>query len=434
MDVLILTGLILLNGVFAMSEIALVTARKNRLEKLANNGDKGAASALTLGKEPTRFLSTVQIGITAIGLLNGIFGEAALAAPLADYLQQLGVSEKVSSVSATTIVVVSITYLSIVVGELVPKRLAQLNPENVACLISRPLSVLASLSRPFVLLLAASTECLLSLVSRRHSNEQSDAFTEDDIKAILAESTQSGVIEKHEHAMVKNVFHFDDRKVTSFMTPRSEIIAMDLNKPIESNLNYLAAASHQHFPVIQGNIDAPKGVITTKLLLQYHLARPRNPIEHYLLPPVYIPENWTGCQLLAHFRESGDNMVFVVDEYGDIQGIVTPKDLLEALTGEFKTRAPEDVWSLEQDDGSWLMDGLIPISVMKDLLEIDTLPDESQHGYHTLSGMLMWCLSRLPAVGDSYEWEGWYFEVAKIEGNRADKITVTPLPSISTVA
>ena len=432
MDVLILAGLILLNGVFAMSEIALVTARKSRLQKLAGTGDKGAASAIKLGEEPTRFLSTVQIGITAIGILNGIFGEAALAGPLAQYLQQFGLAAKTSSVAATTIVVVGITYLSIVIGELVPKRLAQLNPEGIARIMARPLTVLASLSRPFVFLLATSTELTLRLLGKHNADNQGDTLTEEDIKAVLAEGSQSGVIEKQEHAMVKNVFHFDDRKVTSLMTPRSEIVALDLDKPNESNLNYLVASSHQHFPVIQSSMDNPRGVITTKQLLQYHIARPRSPIEHYLLPPVFIPENWTGNQLLEHFRHSGDVMVFVVDEYGDVQGIVTPKDILEALAGEFKTRAPEDIWSVENEDGSWSMDGLIPILVMKDLLELEALPDETQHGYHTLSGMLMWSLSGLPSVGDSVDWEGWHFEVTQVDGNRADKITVTRIPSTET--
>ncbi|MGF1735474.1 hemolysin family protein [Photobacterium satsumensis] len=425
MDVLILAGLILLNGVFAMSEIALVTARKSRLQKLAGNGDKGAVSAIKLGEEPTRFLSTVQIGITAIGILNGIFGEAALAGPLAEYLQQFGLTAKTSSVAATAIVVVGITYLSIVIGELVPKRIAQFNPESIARLMARPLTVLASLSRPFVFLLTASTEFTLKLLGKHSQDSQADALTEEDIKAVLAEGSQSGVIEKQEHAMVRNVFHFDDRKVTSLMTPRSEIIALDLDKPSDSNLNYLIASSHQHFPVIQGSMDNTKGVITTKQLLQYHIAQPRGPIEHYLLPAVFIQENWTGNQLLEHFRHSGDVMVFVVDEYGDVQGIVTPKDILEALAGEFKTRAPEDIWSVENDDGSWSMDGLIPILVLKDLLEIDALPDEILHGYHTLNGMLMWSLSRLPAIGDIIELEGWHFEVTQVNGNRADKITVT---------
>ncbi|WEM44805.1 hemolysin family protein (plasmid) [Photobacterium sp. DA100] len=425
MDVLILAGLILLNGVFAMSEIALVTARKSRLQKLADNGDKGATTAIKLGEEPTRFLSTVQIGITAIGILNGVFGEAALAGPLADNLQQLGLAAKTSSVAATTIVVVGITYLSIVIGELVPKRLAQLSPESIARMMARPLTVLASLSRPFVFLLATSTELTLRLLGKHGKENQGDVLTEEDIKAVLAEGSQTGVIEKQEHAMVKNVFHFDDRKVTSLMTPRNEIVALDLDKPSESNLNFLVASSHQQFPVIRGNMDNPKGIITTKQLLQYHIARPRCPIEHYLLPPVFIPENWTGIQLLEHFRHSGDVMAFVVDEYGDIQGIVTPKDILEALAGEFKTRAPEDIWSVENEDGSWSMDGLIPILVLKDLLELETLPDEDQNGYHTLSGMLMWYLSGLPSVGDSIEWEGWQFEVTQVEGNRADKVSVT---------
>ncbi|KLV04613.1 membrane protein [Photobacterium aquae] len=426
MDVLILVALILLNGVFAMSEIALVTARKSRLQKLADNGDKGAARAIKLGEEPTRFLSTVQIGITAIGILNGIFGEAALAAPLAEYMQTLNIPAKTSSVASTAIVVIGITYVSIVIGELVPKRLAQFNPEGIARFMARPLSLLARLSRPFVWLLSSSTDLTLRLLGK-NCQDGSDTLTEEDIRAVLSEGSECGAIEKQEHDMVRNVFHFDDRRVTSLMTPRSEIEQLDINKSLDSNINLLLASEHDRFPVVEGGLDNPLGVISAKQLLQYQIAKPASPLTHNIQPAVFVPENWTGTQLLEHFRHTGDPMVFVVDEYGDVQGIVTQNDILEALAGEFKNRAPEDIWSVEREDGSWSMDGLIPILVLKDLLGLNTLPDENQHGYHTLSGMLMWCLSRLPQVDDTVKWEGWQFTVTRIEGNRADKILVNRL-------
>ncbi|MGR2770331.1 hemolysin family protein [Photobacterium ganghwense] len=423
MDVLILVALILLNGVFAMSEIALVTARKSRLQKLASQGDASSALAIQLGEEPTRFLSTVQIGITAIGILNGIFGEAALAAPLADLLHENGLSTRTSSVTATAIVVVGITYLSIVIGELVPKRLAQFHPESIARIMAFPLALLAKLSRPFVWLLSGSTDLILRLLGKNNQNN-GDSLTEEDIRAVLTEGSECGAIEKQEHDMVRNVFHFDDRRVTSLMTPRSEIELLDINTPIDSNINRLLASGHERFPVVEGSIDNPLGISSAKQFLQHKIAQSGSTLTHSLQPAVFVPETWTGTQLLAHFRQSGDTMVFVVDEYGDVQGIVTPHDILEALTGEFNIRAPEDIWSLETEEGQWLMDGLIPILVLKDLLALAALPDETHHGYHTLSGMLMWCLNRLPEVDDVIEWEGWRFTVTRVEGNRADKINV----------
>ncbi|MGF1724308.1 hemolysin family protein [Photobacterium nomapromontoriensis] len=427
MDVLILAALILLNGVFAMSEIALVTARKSRLQRLADEGDKRATSAIALGEEPTRFLSTVQIGITAIGLLNGIYGEAALADPFAVILQDMGMDAKTSSIASTAIVVIGITYLSIVVGELVPKRLAQINPEGIARLMARPISLLASLSRPFVFLLTLSTNLLLHLLGQGKTKNDNDSLTEEDIQAVLKEKSQNGIVEKQEHEMVRNVFHFDDRRVTSLMTPRNDVVALDLDQAINNNLNKLIASEHHCFPVTKGDLNNVQGVITTKQLLQYQISASHSDISQYTTTPEFVPETWTGTQLLEYFRHTGIPMALVVDEYGDIQGIVTPKDILEALAGEFKTCNPDDVWSVENDDGSWSMDGLIPTQVLKDLLDIKRLPDEDKGGYHTLSGMVMWCLGGMPTVDDSVDWEGWHFDVVNVEGNRIDKVTVSKL-------
>ncbi|MCW8328908.1 hemolysin family protein [Photobacterium sp. SDRW27] len=420
MDIAILTALILLNGVFAMSEIALVTARKSRLQKLAEDGDQAAASAIRLGEEPTQFLSTVQIGITAIGLLNGIFGEAALADPLATWLQSIGLNEKISSASATAIVVISITYASIVVGELVPKRLAQFNAEGIARLMARPISLLAMVSKPFVFLLSLSTDMILRLLGKKELGSAN--ITEEDIQAVLAEGTQTGVIEKQEHDMVRNVFRFDDRKMVSLMTPRSEIVYLDIEHPIKANLEKLLGSEHSYFPVCKGGFENVQGVISAKQLLQQQLNGKIDDIADSLLAAVYVPENWTGTQLLEMFRASGDPMVFVVDEYGDIQGVVTALDLLEALVGEFNTSDPEDLWSVQNEDGTWLFDGLIPIMVLKDMLELKSIPEEEKGGYHTLSGMMMWLISGLPRIGDSTEWQGWRFEVITLDGNRVDKV------------
>ena len=427
MDIAILIALILLNGVFAMSEIALVTARKSRLQRLAEDGDRSAAIAMRLGEEPTQFLSTVQIGITAIGILNGIVGEAALAGPLAELLQGLGVDQKSSAVGATTIVVVTITYFSIVVGELVPKRIAQFNAEGIARLMARPIALLAKLSRPFVYLLSKSTDGLLKLMGKKELGSAN--LTEEDIHAMLMEGSQSGVIEKQEHEIVRNVFRLDDRQIASLMTPRSEIICLDIEQPLEESLEKLIASDHSRFPVCKGGMHEVLGVITTKRLLKQRLkGEAPEKITEYLVPAVYVPESLTGMKLLEQFRESGVKMVFVIDEYGEILGLITLQDLLEALTGEFKPRDPEDIWAFQREDGSWLLDGLIPIPELKDRLDLKAVPEEEKGRYHTLSGMMMWLIGKVPRTGDITEWQGWRLEVVDLDGNRIDKVMASRLP------
>ncbi len=427
MDIVILSALILLNGVFAMSEIALVTARKSRLEKMAEEGDRSAAVAMRLGEEPTQFLSTIQVGITAIGILNGIIGEAALARPLAEMLRGLGLDQQTSSVGATILVVASITYFTIVVGELVPKRIAQFNAEGIARLMARPIATLALLTRPFVFLLSVSTNGILRLMGKKELSSAN--LTEDDIHAMLVESSRTGVIEKHEHEMVRNVFRLDDRQIASLMTPRSEIVFLDVEEPLDQGLETLIASDHSRFPVCRGGMHDMLGVITAKRLLKLQLKKgeARSVTEH-LLPPVYVPETLTGMKLLEQFRESGVQMVFVVDEYGEILGLVTWQDLLEALAGEFRPRDPEDVWGVRREDGSWLLDGLIPIPELKDRLELKAVPEEEKGKYNTLGGMMMWLVGKVPRTGDVARWEGWRLEVVDLDGNRVDKVMASRLP------
>jgi putative hemolysin len=426
LDITILIVLILLNGVFAMSEIALVTARKNRLQRLAEDGDAAAAIAMRLGEEPTQFLSTVQIGITAIGILNGIVGEAALAGPLAGMLYRLGLEEKASAVGATAIVVVGITYFTIVFGELVPKRIAQFNAEAIARFMARPISVLAALSRPFVFLLSLSTDGILRLIGKKELSSAN--LTEEDIYAMLAEGSQSGLIEKHEHQMVRNVFRLDDRQIASLMTPRSEIVSLDIEQPFAGSLEELINSDHSRFPVCRGGMHDVLGIITAKRLLKHRIQGEPADITGYLQPAVYVPESLTGMKLLEQFRESGVQMVFVVDEYGEILGLITLQDVLEALAGEFKPRDPGDVWAVRREDGSWLLDGLIPVHELKDRLDLKSVPEEKKGRYNTLSGMMMWLMGDLPRTGDVTEWEQWRLEVVDLDGNRIDKVLASRLP------
>lgn len=425
MDIAILISLILLNGVFAMSEIALVTARKSRLQRLAEDGDKSAVIAMRLGEDPTQFLSTVQIGITAIGILNGIVGEAALAGPLAEILRGFGFDEKISAITATTVVVVGITYISIVVGELVPKRIAQFNAEGIARLMAGPISVLAKLSRPFVYLLSVSTDGILRLMGKKELSSAN--LTEEDIHSMLAEGSQAGLIEKQEHEMVRNVFRLDDRQIASLMTPRSEIIYLDIEQPLEGTLENLMNSDHSRYPVCRGGIHETIGIITAKRLLKQRMKGESTNIQEYLQPAIFVPESLTGMKLLEQFRESGVQMVFVVDEYGEILGLITLQDVLEALTGEFKSRDPEDVWAVQREDGSWLLDGLIPIQELKDRLHLRSVPEEQKGRYNTLSGMMMWLIGSLPRTSDVAEWEGWRLEVVDMDGNRIDKVLASSL-------
>jgi putative hemolysin len=426
MEILILIALILLNGMFAMSEIALVTAKRSRLSKLAEDGDASSAVALRLGEEPTRFLSTIQIGITAIGIMNGIVGEKALATRFAAWLQTLGVDRGASETGATVLVVILITYVSIVIGELVPKRIGQFNAEGIARMMARPISALSIVSRPFVKLLSVSTDGLLRVMGLRDQGRAD--VTEEDIHAMLAESSEAGIIEQEEHKMVRNVFRLDDRQISSLMIPRGDIVYLDVNDPLEHNLQVVADSFHSRYPVCRNGFDELLGIISAKQLFNQLQKSGKADLTEQLQPCVYVPESLTGMELLEQFRASGVQMVFVVDEYGEIQGLVTLQDVLEAVTGEFKPRNADDAWGVQREDGSWLLDGLIPIPELKDRLELRETPEEDKGRYHTLSGMIMWLLGRLPDTGDIAEWDGWRYEVVDLDGKRIDKVLATRVP------
>ncbi len=425
MEILILIGLVVLNGLFAMSEIALVTARKARLMKLAGEGDNSAAVALKLGEDPTRFLSTIQIGITSIGILNGIVGEAVLAGPLSQWLQSFGIAEDIASIGATATVVIVVTYVSIVVGELVPKRIGQISPEPIARMVARPMQVLALITRPFVMLLTVSTHALLHLLGVKQGSQSS--VTEEEIHAMLEEGSEAGVIEQHQHEMVRNVFRLDDRQLGSLMVPRSDIVCVDIRRTPEENLQVLIESEHSRFPVCDGSLDRLLGVIHAKQALACVAQGETPDYSANLQPCVYVPETLTGLELLEEFRANDMQMAFVVDEYGEIEGIVTLQNVLEAVTGEFTPRNAEDAWAVQREDGSWLLDGAIPIPEMKDRLELKSVPEEDKGRYHTISGMIMLLLGRMPGTGNHVDWEGWRFEVVDMDGKRIDKVLASPL-------
>ncbi|MDP3031249.1 MAG: hemolysin family protein [Rhodocyclaceae bacterium] len=426
MEILLLIALIVLNGLFAMSEIALVTARRARLARLAEDGDGAAAVAIKLHDEPTRFLSTIQIGITSIGILNGIVGEAVLAEPFALWMHELGLEKETSSIAATALVVVVITYVSIVIGELVPKRIAQFNPEGIGRLVARPMQFLSLLTRPFVKLLSFSTDAILKILGQREQPGQS--VTEEEIHAMIEEGSEAGVIEDREREMVRNVFRLDDRQIGSLMIPRSDIIYLDVERSIEENMQWIADSDHSRFPVCRGGLHDVLGIVNAKQLLNQKLKGNHTDLAAQLQPAVFVPETLNGMDLLGHFRAAGSQMVLVVDEYGEVQGLVTLQDVLEAVTGEFQPRNQEDAWAVQREDGSWLLDGLIPIPELKDRLKWKSVPEEDKSRYHTLSGLVMLLLGRVPPTGDKGTWEGWKLEVVDLDGKRVDKVLATKLP------
>jgi putative hemolysin len=426
MDIALLVCLILLNGLFAMSEMALTASRKARLQVMVETGEAGAQAAMNLHDNPTKFLSTVQIGITSIGVMNGIVGEAAFAEPLSVWLHgYFGLSPQISSVSATAIVVISITFLTIIFGELVPKRLGQIYPEPVARLVAPPMEFLSLVARPFVKLLSWCTEGTLGLLGIRGKSQR--AVTEEEIAASLEEGLDAGIIEAQEHQMVRNVFRLDNREVGSMMIPRTDIAWLDQLAPIDKALASMTAQEHSRYPVCRGSLNDVVGVISAQSLLQQSLRGQALSLTENLQPPVFVPETLSGMELLDQFRANSAQLVFVVDEYGEVQGVITVRDVLEAITGEFNTTSDGEAWAVQREDGSWLFDGLIPVPELKDRLLLKELPEEDRGRYNTLAGMIMLLLGRLAKTADFVEWDQWRFEVIDLDGKRVDKVLATRL-------
>ncbi len=432
MNFLLIVFLTLLNGVFAMSELALAASRKARLNAMADAGDKGAQAALTLLDNPNQFLSTVQVGITSIGVLNGIIGEAAFSDHVAAWLHGFGVADRVAAISATAIVVTLITFTTIIFGELVPKRIGQLYPEPVARWVARPMLWLAIAAKPFVKLLSGTTAAVLKLL--RIDTTALRSVTEAEITAHLEEGVDAGVIEEHEHQMVQNVFQLDDRPLTSLMVPRTDVQWLDASNTVAQSLAIVGAAgeqgAHSWYPVCNGSLDEVVGLISIGRLLQLGADAPGS-IEAHVIPASFVPETLSGMELLEQFRAKAGRFVLVVDEYGVVQGSLTPRDLLEAITGELQPGAQIDAWATERDDGSWLLDGVMPVGELKVRLGLDELPEEDRGRYNTVAGLLMSVSGHLPAVGERIICADWCFEVVDLDGKRIDKVLAQRVPPIS---
>jgi putative hemolysin len=426
MDIALLVFLVVLNGLFAMSEMALTASRKARLQVMVETGESGAQAAMDLHENPTKFLSTVQIGITSIGILNGIVGEAAFADPLAVWLvSTFQMHQHAASITATGFVVVCITFVTIIFGELVPKRLGQMFPEAVARLVAPPMEIMSLVTRPFVKLLSWCTEATLGLLGIRGGPSRS--VTEEEIAASLEEGLDAGIIEAQEHQMVRNVFRLDDREVGSMMIPRTEIVWLDVTATADQIREAMAEQEHSRYPVCRGGLNDVLGIVSAQSLLQQQLQGLPLSLTDHLQPPVFVPETLSGMELLDQFRATSAQLVFVVDEYGEVQGVITVRDVLEAITGEFNSPSDGDAWAVQREDGSWLFDGLIPVPELKDRLDLKDLPEEDRGRYNTLAGMVMLLLGRLPQTTDSVEWEGWRFEVIDLDGKRVDKVLASAL-------
>jgi putative hemolysin len=430
MDVLLIVFLTLLNGVFAMSEMALSSSRKARLAALAEAGDGGAHAALLLMAQPTQFLSTVQIGITSIGVLNGIVGEAAFSDDFSYWLLAQGVPDNLASGLATAFVVTLITFITILFGELVPKRIGQLFPESVARVTAPGMLALATLAKPFVHLLSASTSGMLKLM--RVDVHGARTVTEEEISASLVEGVDAGLIEQHEHQMVQNVFNLDDRPLTSIMVHRSDIEWLDAKLPVPQALAQVGASgAHSWYPVCRGDLDNVVGAVSVSQLLRLPPGSNMT-VEALAKPVAFVPETLSGMDLLEQFRKPAERatahgrMVLVVDEYGVVHGLLTPRDLLEAITGELLQATPTDeAWATQREDGSWLVDGMMPVTEFKARLDIKELPDEDRGIYNTVAGLVMAISGELPAEADVVTFGEWRFEVVDLDGRRIDKLLVS---------
>jgi putative hemolysin len=431
LQILVIVGLAILNGVLAMSEIAVVSARRARLRQAAESGDASAAAALKLTTEPSQFLATVQIGITLVGIVAGAFGQATLANALTRQLAQVPLLAPYAAATGTVIVVGATTYLSIVVGELVPKRLALINPERIASLVAGPMNVLSAIARPVVWLLSASTNSLVRLLGIEASTEPD--VTPEEIATMIEEGTERGIFEEAEHEILESVLRLDERRVDAYMTPRSQVTWIDLDHPEESIRQILLSAQHSRFPVIQGDPDNVLGILYTKDLLVRQLQGEPFNLRETLRPVRFVPESMSPLRLLELFKTDGGHIAMVTDEYGSIEGMVTDMDILEAIAGQIPGEGePEEPQAMQRDDGTWLVDGLLRIDQLWEELGIEKEMDAIYRGYQTVSGFVMANLAGIPNEGESFLFHGLCIEVIDMDGRRIDKVLVTPGDRIST--
>jgi putative hemolysin len=413
--------LILLNGFFAMSEMAVVSARKIRLQQMAEEGRRGAAVALSLQEDPSRFLSTVQIGITLIGVINGAVGGATLAARLAPWIDGLPGMAGYGQEVALALVVIAITYLSLIAGELVPKRIALNNAEGIASFAAPIMRGLSKATAPFVWLLGASTEAMLKLLRVPEKPEQT--VTEEEVKSLIAEGTASGVFDPDEKRMIEGVMRLADRTVRSIMTPRPEVMWLDIDDQLDNIKRDIRESGHSRLPVCRSDLDDVLGVVHTKDLLHRMLEGDALDLRPAVRDALVVHDGTEVMRLMELFKQSGEQMAVVVDEYGSVEGIATLTDVLEGIAGELPDIGDEDADIVRRADGSLLIDGMMAVEEVEAHLGLKSLRDE-ESGYHTLAGFLLFKFGHIPTAGESVEHDGYRFEVVDMDGRRIDKVLV----------
>ena len=427
MDVVLLLLLILLNGVLAMSEIAVVSSRKSRLQKLADDGSLGAKTALELSNEPSGFLSAIQVGITTVGILSGAIGESALADPLTQWLSGIALLQPYARGLAMTTVVVGLTYFSVVIGELVPKRLGLLAPEAVAAIVASPMTLLARVTRPLVWLFSSSSSLILRVIGARQSSEA--PVTNDEINVLMEQGAEAGIFHESEQAIVSNVLRLDEQRISAIMTHRNDIYVLDLDLPDNEIRTCLSESPYTRIVVCHGGLDHIAGILRTADLLKFALAGENLDIERYLRPPLFVPEGVTTTHLLESFRKARQQCALIVDEYGELQGMVTLTDVLSSIVGDVPSSDSTEVEDIvEREDGSWLVDGGVSIERLKAVIDIEEdFPGENENAYNTLGGLIMYVLGRIPSVPDHFESIGFRFEVVDMDKNRVDKVLLIKL-------
>lgn len=423
-EALIVLALVFVNAVFAMSELAVVSARRARLQHLADQGSSGAAAALSLQANPTNFLSTVQVGITLVGIIAGAYGGATFSGPLASLIAPLPLIGHWANPIAFVAVVVVITYLSLIIGELVPKRIALESAEAIACRVAPPMRVLAVVGKPVVWFLSISTDAILRLLGIRGTSRET--VTEEEVKALIAEGTESGVFHEAERHMIDGVLRLADRAVRSIMVPRPDIVWIDLDDPTERMLEEIRDSGYSRLPAARGDIDTLEGVVFVKDLVPRMRDEAPLDIAAIVREPLYVSEAMTILALLERFKSSRMHMAVVLDEYGTVQGIATPADVLGAIAGDMPEEADADEGaSVQREDGSWLLEGAMQPHEAERLIGVSGI--ERPDRYATLAGFVIDELGRLPQLGEHVDWNGWRFEVVDLDGHRIDKVLARPL-------
>jgi putative hemolysin len=427
LPILLILLLIAVNGVFVMAEMAVVSSRRPRLQQLANEGSSGAQTALELATNPDRFLATTQIGITLIAILAGAYGERTLTSRLGMYLEAISSLAPYHESLAFGIVVVAITYVSLVAGELLPKRLALRNSERIAAAMSGFMRFLAHVCSPLVAFISGSTQLVVGALGFRPSAEP--PVTEEEIKVMMEQGTEAGVFEEAEHDIVKSIFKLGDRAVSALMRPRRDVVWLDLEDPFPENQKKLGASLYSRFPVASGSLDNVIGIVQAKDLLTHCLNGEQIDLKASLRSPLFVPEGLPALKLLEIFKKSRTHMALVVDEYGGVEGLVTLNDILEDLVGDVASvDMPEEKQVVQRPDGSWLIDGRLQIDDLKEILQVPLLPEEESGRYQTLGGLVMLQVGRVPVTGDVFEAVGHHFEVVDMDGKRVDKVLVSKMP------